>query len=63
VGAVAESVADADSRSYSTPNPVDSSAFQCVGSAKAKAVFVREPVHLSEADRQFLAELKIAWRD
>jgi hypothetical protein len=37
--------------------------FQCVGSAKAKAVFVREPGDLSEADRQFLAELKIAWRD
>jgi hypothetical protein len=37
--------------------------FQCVGSAKAAAVFVREPGDLSEADRQFLAELKIAWRD
>jgi hypothetical protein len=36
---------------------------QCVGSVKAKAVFVREPGDLSEADRQFLAELKIAWRD
>jgi hypothetical protein len=35
---------------------------QCVGSAKAKAVFVREHGDLSEADRQFLAELKIAWR-
>lgn len=35
---------------------------QSVGSAKAKAVFVREPGDLSEVDRQFLAELKIACR-
>lgn len=37
--------------------------FQCVGSARAKAVFVREPGDLSAEDRQFLTELKIAWRD
>jgi hypothetical protein len=35
---------------------------QCVGSAKAKAVFVREPGDLSNEDRRFLAELKIAWK-
>jgi hypothetical protein len=37
--------------------------FQCVGSAKAKAVFVREPGDLSDEDRRFLTELEIAWRD
>ena len=37
--------------------------FQCVGSAKAKAVFVREPGDLSDEDWAFLAELKVAWRD
>jgi hypothetical protein len=36
---------------------------QCVGSAKAKAVFVREPGDLSDEDRRFLTELKIAWKD
>lgn len=37
--------------------------FQCVGSAKAKAVFVREPGDLSDEDQHFLAELKVAWRN
>ena len=36
--------------------------FQCVGSAKAKAVFVREPGDLCDEDRRFLTELKIAWK-
>ena len=36
---------------------------QCVGSVKAKPVFVREPGDLSDEDQAFLAELKITWRD
>jgi hypothetical protein len=36
---------------------------QCVGSANAKAVFVREPGDLSEADRASLGELKVSWEE
>jgi hypothetical protein len=61
-GAGANSVADADSCSYSTPRDEDSIA-QCLGSAKAAAVFVREPGDLSDEDQHFLAEFKVEWRD
>jgi len=37
--------------------------FQCLGSATAAPVFVREPGDLSDEDQHFLAELKIVWRD